>query len=276
MTTPASPSNPLHHLASDPTGASLGLSLPAGSTTCDTIEGTWHEPLLWVSDSPASSGSWAALRPARALGLLPVLIGPDMSVRGGSDLAPETVSRPGDHDAVEVLAGHWARRPIRPAYRHIRAPFGAAWPGLAQAVRHAPDVPETAAEHVARLMLEPGPDQYDFDGQTSWIALVPARRSADIPAAIGWSWAADYERDVARLCAVLRTWEDRFGARVVVAGCALIVSAAAPPTTRGEAELLAAEHMAFCPDALANFGMSTIREYATYLLTAPYWTFGWD
>ena len=53
----------------------------------------------------------------------------------------------------------------------------------------------------------------------------------------------------AEISAVLRDREQRFGARVVAAGFStLLLSVAAPPTTREKALAVAAEHFAFCPD----------------------------
>lgn len=109
-------------------------------------------------------------------------------------------------------------------------------------------------------------------------ALVPARRSADIPAAIGWSGPVNHEDDVARLCAVLRSWEDRFGIRVVALGFdTLIVSVGRPPTTEAEARALAAEHFAFCPDNINQSTLNSLDAYAEKaLLNQETWSFWWD
>ncbi|MFF3334745.1 DUF4253 domain-containing protein [Streptomyces sp. NPDC002888] len=82
-------------------------------------------------------------------------------------------------------------------------------PGLAAAVRAddgSATPTESAAHTVARLMGE-GP----YGLEDCVLALVPARRSADVPAAVGWSADAP----LPLLCALLRSWEERFGARVV-------------------------------------------------------------
>lgn len=60
-----------------------------------------------------------------------------------------------------------------------------------------------AGEVLARCGGPPGP--YD-DGGLEHLALVPVDRPADIPAALGWFGTFD---DVADLCAVLRSWEER-------------------------------------------------------------------
>ncbi|MFF4353757.1 DUF4253 domain-containing protein [Streptomyces sp. NPDC001530] len=288
--------NPLPNLAADPSGRALGLELPPGRLIDATDEGPWHEPLLWHADGPAEPGAWAALDPARRTsGLLPLLIDVG-SAQGGLEeweLMPGEVSYPGDHDAEEVLAEYWeeyadnAPDPDEDypgkervvelfgepnTYEETAAPYGPAWPGLAPATERAAD-PDVRAAEIADSLADSG----------SWLkeprlALVPARRSADIPAAIGWSGHMNYEGDVARLCAVLRSWEDRFGIRVIALTFdQLVLSVAAPPTTMSEAEAVAAEHFAFCPDNITQGDHETLRAYAAHaLLGKQVWSFWWD
>lgn len=288
--------NPLPSLAADPSGRALGLELPPGRLIDATDEGPWHEPLLWHAEAPAAPGDWATLGSApRAAGLLPLLI----DVGGGQgapeewELMPEETSYPGDHDADEVLAGYWeeyaedeleadADYPGKEAvtelfgeakeFAETIAPHGVQWPGLAPATAPGADADDRATEVADSLA-----------GGGSWLkeprlALVPARRSADIPAAIGWSGPVNYEGDVARLCAVLRSWEDRFGIRVVALTFdQLVLSVAAPPTTAAEAEAVAAEHFAFCPDNITQGESETLRAYAAdEVLGRRVWSFWWD
>ncbi|MFI1361152.1 DUF4253 domain-containing protein [Streptomyces sp. NPDC020898] len=260
--------NPLPRLATDPTGHALGLALPPGRLIDATDEGPWHEPLLWHADAPSAPGDWAAHHDAyRAAGLVPVVVDVGGSQGGPEswELMPADTSYPGDHDPEEVLTGFWEEY----------AAEGEDWPGLARG---------TDAESL----------QADADALVAWfadstlvvgsplkeprLALVPARRSADIPAAIGWSGPANYESDTARLCAVLRSWEDRFGIRVLALTFnQLVLSVAAPPATVAEAEALAAEHFAFCPDNITQGAHNTLRAYAEHeLLSKPTWSFWWD
>ncbi|WP_225800342.1 DUF4253 domain-containing protein [Streptomyces sp. NK15101] len=281
--------NQLPRLVSDPTGRSLGLDLPPGALT-----GPADAPYLWSGHGAAGPAAWAALRPAaRTAGLLPVLLGGEWGLdRWG--LEPGRMSDPADHDADGVLAefwGHYAADEIpeeerdpavaasveelfgeQPGYEGVVAPFAAGWPGLAPARPLTTD-PDRAAATVAEMLTEPG-----FWLDDARPALVPARRSADIPAVIGWSGPLNHENDVARLCAVLRSWEDRFGARVVALTFdQLVVSVAAPPRTVEEAEAVAAEHFAFCPDNITQGNHDGLREYAREaLVDAPVWSFWWD
>ncbi|MFF7335157.1 DUF4253 domain-containing protein [Streptomyces sp. NPDC008150] len=295
--------NPLPRLADDPSGSSLGLRLPAGRLIDTTDHGRWHEPLLWCAGEPPAPGEWSALAPARRVGLLPVLvdgatdIGPDWYLRPGD------VSYPGDHDAEEVLAHSWDDHmadalhsdenhagidaadtdvtdidvtdtaPGSPAaLGGIVSLLGADWPGTAPAGTLRRDPDECAADVVGLLLRE------GTRVKEGRLALVPARRSADLPAAIGWTGAAPFEDDTARLCAVLRSWEDRFGIRVVALRAdELVVSVAAPPTTAAHAEAVAAEHFAFCPDAVLRGNHDTLRDYAHQeVLDEEVWAFWWD
>jgi hypothetical protein len=251
--------NPLPRLAS------LGLGLPSGRLIDETDEGPWHEPLLWLADEQAAPGVWSALqRAAPAAGLLPVV----MDVDGGHgapeewELMPAEVSYPGDHDAEEVLTEFW----------YECAADGEEWPGLADAPPAGADAESTAADVVAALLDGGGPFK------APRLALVPARRSADIPTALGWTGPANHEGDTARLSAVLRSWEDRFGIRVVALGFDhLLVSVAAPPTTLAAAEAVAAEHFAFCPDNILQGSDTTLTGYAEHqLLGRRSWHFWWD
>ncbi|MGW0785226.1 DUF4253 domain-containing protein [Streptomyces sp. NPDC002913] len=241
------------------------LPLPTGTLVDTTADGPWHEPLLWYAHEPARPGDWARLRAVgRPLGLLPVLMDRGRRDEGPQDwdLRPADTSYPGDHDAEEVLIESWE------AYADDELEEAAEWPGPAPVP--AASTPETPDELAA--------DIADMITGTAWLALVPARRSADIPAAIGWSGPLNHENDVARLCAVLRSWEDRFEIRVVELGFdTLKVSVGRPPTTEAEALALAAEHFAFCPDNIDGPPPHALRDYAAkHLLGQEVWTFWWD
>ncbi|MET9967273.1 DUF4253 domain-containing protein [Streptomyces sp. NPDC006356] len=262
--------NPLPRLAS------LGLRLPPGGLVDKTDDGPWQEPLLWLSDDRAATADWTALRrTAPAVGLLPVLL--DVGAGHGGpelwELMPGEMSYAGDHDAEEVLEEFWEE------YAEDDAP----WPGLTtpeatkgtgatEGTGPAQDPESVASDIVDALLDGRGPLK------DPRLALVPARRSADIPTAIGWMGPANHENDTGRLSAVLRSWEDRFGIRTVAVGFdTLLVSVAAPPTTLAEAESLAAEHFAFCPDNIWQGTDSTLRTYAeNQLLDQPAWHFWWD
>jgi len=260
--------NQLPTLAADPAGRSLGLDLPPGALLDTTVEGPWGEPLLWRADAPAAPGDWLRLASARrSAGLYPVLVGGRTDSEPHPDkweLDPDLASYPGDHDADEVLADLWEE--------YAAEAEDADWPGLAPA--GAPDAdPDTRAAEVTDVLVGGASPLKE-----PRLALVPARRSADIPAAVGWCGPVNLTDDVALLCAVLRSWEDRFGVRVVALSFdQLVVSVAAPPRTLAEAEAIAAEHYAFCPDNITQSSHASLRSYAeSEVLGAHSWSFCWN
>ena len=77
------------------------------------------------------------------------------------------------------------------------------------------------------------------------------------------------------LTAVLRSWEDRFGARVIDVGFAdLRLLVDRPPRTLAAAERVAAEHVVLANECTE--GLSDVPHLARCLLDSPVWTFWWD
>ncbi|MFE0916110.1 DUF4253 domain-containing protein, partial [Streptomyces sp. NPDC058812] len=202
-------SKPLKVLLTDPMGGSLGLSLPPGSLVSETNDGPWPEPLLWVAEGVAAPGTWAEYVSARDVGLQPVLLQDESGIEEWWDgeLDPGMMSDPGDHHAEEVIKDFWESAASETEENEddedageTIAPFTGSWPGLASPGLTAADPDATAAD-VAKALV-------GHSLKSPRLALVPVGRAADLPAAIGWSGPVNYENDVARLCAVLRSWED--------------------------------------------------------------------
>lgn len=83
------------------------------------------------------------------------------------------------------------------------------------------------------------------------------------------------------LCALLRSWEERFGARVVGAfGGELFPSVARPPLDLPHAERLALEHVLSTADNIAgnlvDDPSTPFPEYAAELVGRTEWRFWWD
>jgi hypothetical protein len=110
------------------------------------------------------------------------------------------------------------------------------------------------------------------------LGLARADRGADALAAAGWTGPANYTSDTGQIAAIVRSWEDRFGVRVVAAGFAdLYLSVTAPPATRDEALDVAAEHFAFCPDNVwQGAHPNKLTGYAEQLIGLNSWVFWWD
>ncbi|MEU4771172.1 DUF4253 domain-containing protein [Micromonospora sp. NPDC023644] len=229
-------------------------------------------PPYWLSDGPADPGLWARMRARHPeSGLWPLLLsGLSSDERRpwvDGEVRPADMSSPERHDVAELLARWWADRTTVDEDETLAAtaPFGRNWPGLAR--------PGDLAEPPAELADECA--EFLLDGRTR-LGLVPATRSADTLAVAGWSGPANYTGDAGEISAVLRSWEDRFGVRVVGAGFATLnLSVAAPPTSTEHALAVAAEHFAFCPDNVWQ-GDGSLTAYADQLLGMHSWLFWWD
>ncbi|MFV2101037.1 DUF4253 domain-containing protein [Micromonospora sp. LOL_024] len=260
----------------------LSVPLPAGRAVRGD-EGDAERPSLWLSDDPASAALWPRLRAAhRQSGLWPMLLdgydGEPSRPWAAGEFWPDAVSSPAEHDPDRLLAGWWAAQTAPydgddhlSGERRIAvtAPYGRHWPGLAPAVE--PRVtPERHADHWAEQLSQAQPAMR--------LGLVAAERGSDALAVLGWQGAINHTNDTAQLCAVLRSWEERFGVRVIGVGFAeLYLSVAAPPTHSAEALRVAAEHFAFCPDNVwQGQRPRTVAGYADRLVDAPTWAFWWD
>jgi hypothetical protein len=232
--------------------------------------------VAWITDGASSSAGsvWVSLgERAAATGLQPLLL----SGLGGGTARPwdeGEFSEPEDPggisgiDVARLLQERWdSQVPLADEYerdeelRTMFAPFGLRFPGLAPAVEEGPD------PQLMRRALY----QYTRSGR---IGLVPASRPADILPCLGWEGACSHLTSL-EVAAVLRSWEDRFGARVLQVGFAdirLLVSR--PPQTLEAAQRIAAEHFAFCDEAC--MGLRDVSEIAPALVNNPFWDFWWD
>ncbi|MDQ1012424.1 hypothetical protein QFZ82_006909 [Streptomyces sp. V4I23] len=145
------------------------------------------------------------------------------------------------------------------------------WPGLAPELPLTSEgsAPEEAASSLLAGLIETG----RFGLDACRLVLVPAHRSGDALALIGWSAKAP----LPLLCALLRSWEDRFGAQVVaVFGSELYVSVARPPVEAEHANLLALEHVLSTADNIVDDPPTPFPEYAAELVGRTSWSFWWD
>jgi len=229
----------------------------------------------WFSDGPVAPDLWGRLRRAHAQsGLWPVLASSDSAdvPWAAGDVSPQPVAAIDALDPGSVLAGLW-----RDWVEDLGAgedlpelaPFGRDWPGLA---------PATGGEDSEGPDPDTFTDQYvlDHDDGTSRLLLVAADRSADVITVAGWQGPLNHTDDMAALSAVLRSWEDRFGIRVIELSLdVLVATVARPPATMAEAERVAAEHFSFCPDNIVQ-GIDTITAYAASIRAEDIWSFWWD
>jgi Domain of unknown function (DUF4253) len=234
------------------------------------------QPVAWVTAEPVTDAGrmWLALSDAQPdSGLVPVLLDAAAASNegGGPDLgrlSPAELSWLDDLNAADVLTESWqTRRP--PAESEDSsgelAPFGRDFPGLAPATTERLSMAE-----LQQVLLALPP---------SFVGLVAASRSADVPAVLGWGPSAADQSASSRsvqISVVLRSWEARFGARLLQLGPAvsLRLLIERPPRSIEAVSQVAAEHYAFC-DQRAE-GASDIADISAGLVGAPIWTCGWD
>jgi Domain of unknown function (DUF4253) len=186
------------------------------------------------------------------------------------EITPEAAGDVGGYDPAATLAEIWAtsaefRDDLGGDGLGHLAPFDRAWPGLAARGTPAED-PGELADHLAGFLG-------DGTARLGWVAV---DRSADALAVTGWDGPVNYSDTTSPLAAVVRSWEDRFGVRVVRIGFdTLDLSVAAPPVTPEHAQQVAAEHYGFCPDNIEQ-GLGTLAAYAQAIRGEKLWSFWWD
>jgi hypothetical protein len=242
-------------------------------------------PVAWATVElvPDAGRVWADLSEARARsGLVPLLLSgiggdPERPWDTQEFRDPDDLTELDHLDAAEVLREDWRQQTTeyddydeedeeyededfaKSIARDV-APFSRRqFPGLAQAEDH-----QLSADQLDRVLSGLGPAR---------VGLVPADRPADALPMLGWNAVLDTAVPKA---AVLRSWEDRFGARLLRVGLAEIsVLAQRPPRTPEPAQRLAAELWAFCKE-FGGTGLHDIRSVTASLMSSPIWTFWWD
>ncbi|GLZ14627.1 hypothetical protein Acsp04_48620 [Actinomadura sp. NBRC 104425] len=222
-------------------------------------------PALWVSDEPLPDAGrhWLRLYDLRhETGLYPLLLeglagDPGRPWHDG-ELWPGSVAAIDALDAENVLEKAW--HSVTEGAEH--GPLSGPWPGLAP-----PGEADADADAAARRQAE--------RSDCALLGLVPAERGADALTAAGWGGPCNH-LGTAEVSAVVRSWENRFGARVTSVGFDILrLSVAAPPTTVEHARRVAVEHHALCPDNIWQ-GVGDFDQYAEFLADAESWWFWWD
>ncbi|GLW05920.1 hypothetical protein Misp01_10500 [Microtetraspora sp. NBRC 13810] len=253
-------------------GRTLSIELPPGEVVWPDPGYAPHlsceRPAFWMSDGPVSAETWARLRADHSRsGLWPVLLEESVQSWSTGQIAPDSPDEVGNYSAAAFMAEVWDDWVEQVHEEHLGelAPFGRRCPGLAAPAVLMAD-PGYVADWYAGLLAERGAP----------LGLAAVERGADALAVMGWQGALHHNEWTAPLAAVVRSWEERFGARVVGMGFnTLEVSIAAPPVTPEHALHVAAEHWAFCPDSIIQ-GPGTLADYAEQIRGRNAWSFWWD
>ncbi|MFB9720581.1 DUF4253 domain-containing protein [Planobispora longispora] len=229
---------------------------------------TYTRPAFWLSDEAVSGGLWAALRAEHPRsGLWPVLLEDSVQPWSAGQVAPDAVEEIDNYRIAPFMAEVWSDWVSRAHadQLEILEPFGARCPGPAAPGSPGAD-PGEVADWYAGLVAE----------RRTPLGLVAVERGADALAAMGWQGALNHNEWMVPLAAVVRSWEERFGARLVGMGFnTLDLSVAAPPLTMEHALHVAAEHWTFCPDSVV-YGAGTLIDYAEQIVGRNAWSFWWD
>lgn len=267
-------------------------------------DGQARGPALWITDDPVPDAArmWAALlREHPRSGLWPLLLvtlrphgqraaryeamgeaGEEILRRHArrpwhaGELAPVPVAAVDALDAESVLATWWdeviGQDGGGPQIMLPGQPFEH-WPGLASASLGGAD----PADFAAALAESPGGlNQLTHRDDGVHIGLVPAADGAAALASCGWlSRRGLVEQDAA----IIRSWQNRFGARLCMASTdCLVLSVAWPPESPDHCLRVAAEHLAYEDLDLLQAGVPpiTFAEYAADLSGRHVWWFWWD
>jgi Domain of unknown function (DUF4253) len=231
--------------------------------------------VLWATRELQDAGSiWLALRDRlTGTALIPLLLSglPGQPERpwDSGELSPRHRSILDGMDAAAVLREMWDDHVPVPEEddaetAELLAPYSRSFPGMAPPTDR-PIGPDELSNTVYSLQepMRPG--------------LVAADRPADALLGVGWrGGAANYHGTPAPLTVVLRSWEDRFGARLMHLGFdTMQLLMERPVSSRQAALAVAAEHFAFCMDNICQ-GAGSIRDYAADLVGNATWSFWWD
>lgn len=211
---------------------------------------------------------WQRLRPAHPeSGLWPLLMDADTPEHLTDSYAGATkVWSRADAEALDgaAILAEWGERDLRtvsPGYAaELRAEMAGegVWP----------DDPQRCGFNLP----------FDFDGQPFQVtvALVPAAASWLVPVTLQ-DEGPYHLPDPAEHAAIMRHWQDRYGAEPVVWTATTVEYAVSrPPATRPDALSLAREYQLYNEGAYDNYRADTLTELAASLMNAPVWRMWWD
>jgi hypothetical protein len=97
-----------------------------------------------------------------------------------------------------------------------------------------------------------------------------------VPGLLSWSGAVNYDLDGAHHVAVLRSWQQRYGAELVtLTGDQIELLVARPPRDPATIAQVAVEMLGYCPD-LDVLGTGMVTVLANEVVPHRRWSFWWD
>jgi hypothetical protein len=255
-------------------------SLPAGVLAVPDEDFTQGEsaPVMWLTSEPVhgSLAVWHRLFDQRhSTGLYPLILPERAGLAGrpwlNGELEPVTAADVATCDVAALLRERWQELVAASRAQEVDLAWtghgDGAWPGPVPAIPLAHDPSDVSA------LLADLPAAYDH----CRIGLVPADSGSAAMAVVGWMGAVNHFATVAPLAAVVRSWEERFGFRVVALGFDTIVgSHALGPLSADGARAIGVEHYLACPDELDQNYAGDVAGYLTRIAHNPGWALWWD
>ncbi len=228
-----------------------GIDLPAGKVLLGN-----DQRLAWITDEavPGAAAVWKALYDVRAqTGLYPVLLYDD-GEPAGWELDRFFPNQPNELDNLALTEVY-----TNAAELYLDTPR--TFNGLAPASSGPEDA--AAADALVATLAD------------TRILLVESPRGADALSSMGWTGNATYDSTEA-IAVAIRSWEDRFGARVVAVGpSSVVMSVARPPATSAESAPLSEELVLIDPDLETPGPPVNVVQLGDALIAQHLWTLWW-
>jgi hypothetical protein len=209
---------------------------------------------------------WRRLRAEHdRTGLWPLILGPDLD----QDLT-ETFGRDPDREIARGLAMDVAAR-----LADLRAEYLA---DLAQEVFDDEDDEEIEMppRGDAAGLGPHGAEEFVLAERDGWLGVLPAAAGHLVPGLLTWDGGANYAIEPADHVALLRQWNERFGAELVcLSRDVLELQVPRPPTDPAVALAVAEDQYWYCVDIVEQ-GVETLDALAEIQVRAGRWFFWWD
>jgi hypothetical protein len=206
--------------------------------------------------------SWVRLHAAHVqTGLWPFLVGPDLKEVDRQAISELWYDAATEHDPTAVTRG---------LALDVRAFLADQAEEL-----EVPD-PATLTVDPAALAGAERQPQFAFTSRDTVIGLIQARHGWEVPGLLSWSGAVNYDLDGAHHVAVLRWWQERYGAELVTLTRDQIeLLVARPPRDPATMVQVAVEMLGYCPD-LDVLGTGMVAVLANEVVPHRRWSFWWD
>jgi Domain of unknown function (DUF4253) len=136
--------------------------------------------------------------------------------------------------------------------------------------------PATLSVDAAALAWADRQPQFAFTSRDTVIGLIQADHGWQVPGLLSWNGAANYDLDGAHHVAVLRHWQQRYGAELVtLTGDHIELLVARPPRDPTTITQVAVEMLGYCPD-LDVLGAGMVAVLAQEVVPHRCWSFWWD